>query len=237
MSLFNLFGGTPASGAPATPANSAPNVSPAPNTSVQPNATETNSPAPGPLANYADLWQAPENPASNSISDIFNIDTGKLHEAAKNIDFTKALTPDLVQKIQGGGQDAMTAVIEAMSSMSQYTFANNAAMTAKLVQAALEKVQTKYDKRVEDLIRSRQLDDQLVDSNPAFNNPAAKPIIDSLTSQFRVKHPNATSREIAVMVNDYLNDFSKMFTPGDQKSAAKNSSSNKEVDWSALFNI
>lgn len=205
-------------------------------TNTQQQTTQTAEPTtpPAPLANYADLWKAPETQQQTGISDIFNIDETKLTAAAKQIDFTKALTPELVEQIKAGGPEAMGAVLQAMSNMSQHTFANNAAMTARLIQAALEKVSTRYDQRVEELIRSNSVRNQLSDTNPIFSNPAAKPMVDMLTGQFQTRYPQANPAEIKSMVVDYLQNFASLINPNSNTSN-QGKSGKKEMDWGAFI--
>lgn len=239
MSIFDIFKGpaTPTTPTPATPGQipattpvSTPTPGAAPNgvvpAVVSPTGDQT---AQTPLDAFSTLWENPANASTPNAPFSFNVDPAKLQEAAGKIDFTKVVTPEILAKINAGGEGASTAMMEAINKTVQASFAQSTLAATKMVEAAVAKTRESVESNIPNLIKSQSLNESLRNSNPAFNHPAAAPVIAALQQQLQVKNPNASVQELQEMAQNYFLSLGEAFTPKkeDTSSAAKG-----EVDWS-----
>lgn len=218
-------GNIPTPTAPTTVAtpNTAPNGA-IPNNEVTNPTTPTN-----PLDKFKDLWEAPKD--QKPPEQLFNIDNAKLMEAAGRVDFSKAVTPEIMAAIAAGGEGGVKASMEAMSKMAQLTYAQSALATTQIVEQAIKKTQDQFQAKLPDIIKNYQISDNLKTDNPAFNHPAAQPIIQALQSNLSIKHPNATTQEIKQLVNEYFTSFSQAIT----KPITAESKTSNEMDWTKFL--
>lgn len=199
-----------------------------PDGSVNPHATAS------PLDKFQDLWKNDPNAPKPAEPFSFNSDPAKLMEAAKTVDFTKVLTPELQKRIQAGGADGQQAVVEAMNLTSQMSFAQAAHASSKITEAALQQMETRFQDMLPTLIKKHSAQDSLRSTNPLMTNPAMAPMIQALQSQFTGKFPQATVTEINQYVNDYLNGAADMIT-SQRTPATDGKPVKKEEDWGKFF--
>jgi hypothetical protein len=256
MSMFsNMLGGQPAPAGAAPAGNTAPANTPgsipatAPNTGATAPGTAPNGVNPGnadgnpkpdatPLDQFTDLWKNepvdPNAPNSNSI--FGDIDPKKFMEAAGKIDFTKVVTPEQLQKITAGGEDAMASFAQALNAVAQSTYAQSAFASTKIVEQALQKAQAKLMADLPSHIKKQTVSDSLRSENPVFANPAVQPIISALESQLTVKFPNASAPEITQMARQYVEALGTSFAPKPQAPESTGRPGTKEeTDWSTFL--
>lgn len=160
-----------------------------------------------PLDQFSTLWQPDANAPKPEASMFANVTQASLQAAAKNNDFTKVLTPEMLAAINKGGADAQNAMLQAMQAMAQKGFGDSAFTTTQIVEQALAKQQQKFTDMLPNLIKSQNVTENLRSSNPIFTHPAASPILDMFKNQALQKFPNATAAEIQTMANSYLESF------------------------------
>lgn len=199
-----------------------------------PNGTIPAGGAPGsPLDAFADLWKNdPATDGQNSDAFTLNIDPKKIFEAAGKTDFSRALNQELMQKIAGGGEDAVKAMAAVMNSVAQASYGQSTVATAKIVEQALAAQQEKFTQLLPNLIKQHQVSDNLSSENPIFNNPAVQPIMDALKSQLAVKHPQATAGQLTEMAKKYVGALGTSFSPAPKAAEGKS----KDYDWSEFLN-
>lgn len=185
-----------------------------------------------PLAQFSELWKNDPNAVPTKPFAV-NSDPAKVLEAARNVDFTKALTPELNQRIQAGGVDAQSAMVEAMNNVAQLTFAQSTHASAKIVEQALIQQQEAFEARLPDIIKRHAVSDSLRDTNPLMTNPAMAPMVDALQQQFTRKYPTATASEIKAHVNEYLNGAADLITGQRPQPTVKQG--RKTEDWSIFM--
>lgn len=230
MSIMDFFRGAPATtqapAAPAAPATAAPEAGQQP-------APESQAPAANPLDDFSKLWEAPKEgdpkPTNFDPSALFQIDPAKVQEAVGQMNFAGSVTPELLQQIAGGGEDATKAFMTAMNSVAQQAFAQSMIGSAKLVEQAMTKANTSLDARLKEGIRQQQVSTSLRDSNPALSHPAAQPLVAALEAQFTQKYPTASHTEITKMAQDYLSKFASVVSPAQQPQQTPQSK--QETDW------
>lgn len=249
MSMFqNMFNGGQATPAPAAPApqqampqpGNLPANAPAPADANNVNTPSGANPAPADLNNpasgldeFKDLWAAPQSSGTPQNNQLFNLDPNKLMEAAGRMDFSKAVSPEQLQAISSGGPDAVQAFATAMNKVAQTVYAQSAMATTKIVEQAINKTKSGFINELPQHIKRQQASDALRTDNPAFNHPAAAPILGALQQQLSVKYPNATATELAGMARSYLENFSNMAVP--QKQSTSQQAAPGETDWSQFL--
>jgi hypothetical protein len=213
MSFFsNIFGTTSAPANELIPPANAQATPPAPvPTQVTP-APVTESP----LDQFKSLWEPTATPQVDGTlpANMFSgTDPAKMLEAARKVDFSKSIPPEVLSKITAGGPEAATAFAQALNDVSQRAYAQSSFASTKIVEAALAKFQEGIDARLPGQIKKHAVSDSIRESNPALMHPAAAPIMEAMQSQLAVKYPNATVSEIRDMASQYLTAFNAAASP------------------------
>ena len=243
MSLFgNIFGNKASAPAPAPTNNPAKNPGPpAPSTGegtaangvIPPGAT-TNEPGdtPSPLEKYKDLWQ-PSETAPGSGEQSQEIDPQKLMEAAGKVDFSKIADQASLEKIAGGGQEAVGALVQLLNKTAQQVYGQSTVTTAKIVEMAVGKAREDFTSQIPELLRKQGSRNKIFEDNPAFSNPAIAPLIEAQVSQLANKYPKATPAELNSMAKEYLVGMATLLNP--PKAAASSGTGEKGEDWSSYI--
>lgn len=231
MNIMSIFGGAKSAEPAAAPA-SAPvtpgNLPPAAPAASEPTTAEPKSP----FAEFETLWQNDPNAATPGTGNIFNVDPAKLQEAASKVDFSKVVTPEMMQGIQAGGEEATQAFLQAMNKMSQQVYAQSAAASIAMVEQATKKAKEQFTADIPNLLKKQQVNANLRDENPVLSDPAVAPLIQALESQLVVKFPNATPTELKDMAKNYIAGLGSVFNKAEP---VKTESGPEDIDWEALF--
>ena len=202
------------------------------------NPDPTNKQEPSPMGTWADLWtmdKPKEGEPDLNTPFRFNVDEAKVKQQIGTIDFTKSITPEIMQKINAGGPEAMAAMLAAMNTMSQQVLLNATGVTRKITEAGLEAAGTRLESKIPTLVRNQSISNALREDNPLFTNPATAPMLDAIAAQMAAKFPNATPQDIREKSKQYLVDFAKethsVFKVEPDGSPKKPATSN-ETDWS-----
>lgn len=208
MALFsNIFGSSTPAPAPTPAATPVPAPVAAPAVTADPVS---------PLDQYSSLWEPVTTQGVDATlpANMFaGTDPAKMLEAARKVDFSKSIPPEVLAKITAGGPDAAAAFATALNDVSQRAYAQSSFASTKIVEAALAKFQEGMDSRLPSQIKKYQVSDQIRESNPALMHPAAAPIMEALQAQFTVKYPQATAKEIGDMAAQYLTNFNNVANP------------------------
>jgi hypothetical protein len=250
MNIMDLFRGpavpqNPNPGvAPVNPAptgNSAPNT-PTPGTVANPGTAPNgvvpvegsgnpdNKANPSPFDGFEKLWETPANTTPNDTSPFATLDPAKVMESARKVDFSKAVTPEILAKIQAGGAEGVQAMMTAMTAVAQQGYGQSALATTKIVEQALKHQKTQFEAQLPSLVKKLSVSDNLRTENPLLSNPAIAPMVDALQGALLLKNPNATPTEIQGQVNDFLGAMGKAFGPKPVETAASKAAKN-ETDW------
>ena len=185
-----------------------------------------------PLDQFKSLWEPNATPQVDGTlpANMFaNADPAKMLEAARKVDFSKSIPPEVLAKITAGGPDAAAAFASALNDVSQRAYAQSSFASTKIVEAALAKFQEGLDSRLPSQIKKHQVSDTIRESNPALMHPAAAPILEAMQSQLTVKYPNATVNEIKDMAAQYLTAFNSVANPPKKEVTPANE------DWGKFF--
>jgi hypothetical protein len=167
-----------------------------------------------PLEDFSKLWTIDpktDGQQQASLGDFaFSVDQAAIKKATQGIDFTKAITPEILAKVQAGGEGAMAAMLSAMNTMAQEAVRNSVLVSAGIVEGGIKSSGANTEKLLPSLVRKSNISNALREDNPLFNNPATAPMLNMLEGQLTRKFPNATPAEITEHARKYLVDFAKV---------------------------
>lgn len=186
-----------------------------------------------PLANFATLWDTPAPSAdAKDPNEQKGLDPQKIMEAAGKVDFAKVVNQETLAKITAGGPDAVAAMIDALNKTSQTVFAQSTIAAQRIADNAVSAAEERFNTQLPQAIRKQSLNSSLVGDNPAFANPAVKPLIDALQTQLAEKFPKATDKELKTMAQEYLTGASQIISPPQKDNSSENQKPGKDnVDW------
>lgn len=233
MSIIDYFRSAPAATPAQAPAQQAPAAQAAPAATEASTTPAAEATPENPMDAFSKLWEAPKEgdpkPANFDPSSLFQVDPAKVQQAVSQMNFATAITPEIMQQIAAGGEDATKAFMQAMNSVAQQSFAQSMIGSAKLVEQAMTKANDSLDARLKEGIRQQQISSSLRDSNPALSHPAAQPLVAALEAQFTQKYPTASPTEITKMAQDYLSKFAASVSPA--QPSPQQQQATKETDW------
>src|SRR5882672_7365436 len=156
-----------------------------------------------PLAGFVDLWQTDASKVNLNKPVTFDLDPTKLAEAAKNLDFTKAVKPELAEKALKGDAAALS---EILNNVSQSSFVQSSSMAAKLIEAALEKQAAAFKAALPGLIKKQTVNESLRsgENSEFLSHPSVQPLVEVLEQQMTEKYPKASAAQITANVKAYL---------------------------------
>lgn len=193
------------------------------------------------LDKFEKLWEvdATKQPTpAPSMVPALSLDLGKLRESASKVDFVSQIPADLITKAMSGDAAAFGQVI---NNAVQMGFAQSLAGAAEITKQSLTSAQTSLNTQIlPAAIRQQQINDAILEANPAFGDPSVSPLLESLKTQFASKYPTAAPSEIASMAKEYLGQVAGKITGIDRvnpNSQGRPSSrmARAETDWDKFF--
>ena len=224
----------------ATPGNipdtATPGAQPAPNTDpngvVPAQVTPATDAIDYPLAEFKDLWQTKPTDSNQPSNTPTPLDAATVQKAVAKTDFSQALTPDTLAAIAAGGEGTAKAFAEALNQVAQQSVTQSIMVANKLNEKAIADALAGQETKLQAQVRSQAAADHLKTSNPVFDNPAVKPIIEATHSQLLQKFPNATAQELTDMTNNFIVAMGKSFAP---KDTVNDNSGPDETDWNKFL--
>lgn len=197
--------------------------------------------AQSPLAGYEDLFTISPDPKLSQNQEPFTFDEVAFDKNIKNLNISKTINPELIQKALGGDQEAFSQII---NSQTQTTVSMLTKLFAKQTKAALAKQRESILKEVPDTVRSTSNRNSLQSDNPGLNNPLVRPILDTIESQLRVKFPEASDADIQNHAKKVMTGLATSITGGnandknnDPNSRQRGPNGTDNVDWGEFAGI
>lgn len=181
-----------------------------------------------PLDQFSKLWET--DPTKEEEGGTKPLSEAELRTAVSKADFSKSITPEMLASITAGGDEAGAAFKQAMNAVAQQSMVQSTLVSNKLMEQAVAAALAKQSSSLPKLLREQQAADHLKTSNPLFNNPAVKPVIEATRQQLLRQFPDATSTEITAMTNDYITALGESFAP---KPVVKPNA--EDVDWDSFL--
>jgi len=204
-------GNLPAEGAVTTSTPAAAPNGVLPNPEVTSQEPKDNSP----LAAFKDLWEdVPTDPnAPPSDTGPVPLKQEDVAAAVNKIDFSKSITPEIMTAITEGGEGAMAALVGVINSVGRDSLTQATLVSNQLAQKAIDRALEQQSAQLPNLVRDATVSAHLKDTNPIFDNPAIKPVIEATRQQLLLKNPTATPAEITKMTNSYILAMGDAFAP------------------------
>lgn len=180
-----------------------------------------------PLDQFKTLWDAvPIDPNAPAPDVPIELKAEDIQKAVANANFTQAITPEQFKDIGEGGEKAQKAFGEAMNLVAQQVMVQATLVGSKITDNAVAKAIEIERAKIPQMLREQATTAHLTDTNPLFDNPAIKPIIETTKAQLLVKHPTATPEQITKMTQDFILAMGEAFAPKTPDLAPG------EIDWS-----
>lgn len=172
-------------------------------------------PSDAPLASFSDLWKIDPATAAKPDGPLFQLDPVKLQEQIKGMEFAPNITPEHLQKIMQGDAGTLQQVLNVSA---QNNFAKMMEVVQKMVTHGADTTRLRVESTMADKFKNFQVGETL-SSNPLFNNPAIKPMVDSLTQQFQLKYPQSSAAQVSKMAEDFISQLGSAVAPNQSKPA------------------
>lgn len=228
--------GPPTVSNPAAPSPAPPPTTGATNTGAPP----APDPAPvqsSPLDSFTQLWETPKDDKGQPLqivdhlaTPVFNIDPNKVAETAKTLDFTKDLTPELVNGIvDANGRLDTASLLKLINTVTQNAFVAGTLNTGNMVTQGLLKNNQNLKSALPASINRAALDNLDMGDNPILQHEAVQPLVRALRTMQMGKNPNANPADIAKAVNDYILGLSDAIVSNDPKKIVANKEAAKNA--------
>lgn len=228
----NLFGGSSNAPAPTpTPASASgtnPNVNdPGKQAVADGKMAGTDQLPPNPLDVYAKLWETTDK--APEAAPVFNLDPKVLDQVSGTLDFTKAVSPELMQKATSGDMQAMMQVMNHVGQQSyKAALAHSTSLTDKFVDS-----RSKFDlKGIGAQVKS-ELATNAMSSIPNYSHPAVKTEVNRIAQAMQKQNPEATPDEIATATKEYFTNVYAAINPS--APTQEQQQQGQEVDWDKYF--
>lgn len=189
-----------------------------------------------PMAEYAELFNPPkEGEQQGGIPravPTFALDPAKLNSVAQTIDFTSGISAEkLSAAFPGGDQEVMK---EILNSIGRESFRQNFSIGVKTVESAMtEQTNNLTSKTIPELLRRNEIGSLNRSASTLFSDPATKPVMEMLETQFANKYPAASPQQIRDYTADHFNKMVGVSVKEQGMEMVKRpeQTQNKEIDW------
>lgn len=184
-----------------------------------------------PLDKFADVWET--DPNAKPLTGDYKpeaIDPAKLQEIMKGVDLKSVVTPEQQAAIAAGGEEATSALLEAMNTVAQQTMYQSTLIANKIQEQNTVKLQEAIKAQLPAMLKGLNLSSSLNESNPVYSHKAVAPVMEALQATLTTKYPNATTAELTKMTQEFVKAMGETFNP-----AAPAPTPKGETDWSAFL--
>jgi hypothetical protein len=143
--------------------------------------------------------------------------------------FAPQITAEQQAAITAGGEGAQEAFNAALNSVAQQVMTQATLVGNKLGEKQIQAAIEKHMATIPELLRTQGSTEHLRTTNPIFENPAVKPVVEATQAQLLQKFPNATHAEITTMTQDYILAMGESFAPPGPTTP------DGEQDWNAFL--
>ena len=162
-----------------------------------------------------------------------DINPEELQAAISQMNFTDGIfTPELAEQIASGGQEAVTAMAQAMNAMGQRVALQSFQVGTRMVTQGIAKAAPAWSQTASTNLRNTNITEAIKETDPIFNNPLTAPMVENLRNAIISKQPNATKEEVKAIATKMLGVIR-----GNQTNTKDNTESeeNKPFDWDSWF--
>jgi len=165
-----------------------------------------------PLANFKDLWD-PSEAKEGSGEPPRELTAEDLSKAVSGADFANTVTPEMFASISEGGEGAQKAFVDALNNVARQVMIQSTLVNNKLSEKKVREALEAQKKEIPNLLKKQAVADNSRDSNPIFDNPAVKPVMESIQTALLNKYPTSSPTEINNMAKEYIIAMGQQFAP------------------------
>ena len=168
-----------------------------------------------PLAKFEKLWEPiPTDPnAPPAHGELPELKAEDVQKVMANANFVPQITDEQKAAIVAGGEGAQEAFNAALNSVAQQVMVQATLVGNKLSEKQITAAIEKHMATIPELLRAAGSTEHLRTTNPLFENPAVKPIVEATQQQLLQKFPNASHAEITKMTEDFILAMGESFSP------------------------
>lgn len=176
-----------------------------------------------PLDQFKELWQTGANsdPAKatadqQKAADRIKNRSEKIKAAAKSLDYSRVIKPELAQKALSGDVNSFMQILNAVG---QSSFAHALSQSHLHSDEAFSEFETSVFSKLPTELRKHQAMNTTLEGNSALNHPSIRPLVEGVQQQLTAAFPDATPAEIHKKTLEYFQATGKLFanTSGDGK--------------------
>lgn len=181
-----------------------------------------------PLDEFKDLWHTEPKKDGEKDTPVAPapLKAEDLQKVMAKTDFSKVVTAEQLTAIAAGGEDAQQALAQALNAVAQNVMVQATLVNNKLTERAVTAAETAFTNSLPKLLRDQAVSNHSVNTNPLFNDPAIKPIIEATRSQLLEKFPDSTHEQITEMTERYITTMGAAFAPKKEEPSVAG-----EEDW------
>jgi hypothetical protein len=205
-------------------------------------------PGDDPMYQFDKLWdneiEDPKNPKPKEPTGYLPaVDPKKLTDMVGKMDFTKSVTPEQLQAINGGGENATKALFQVINDASRQALIAAFQSSTRLSEKGFENAKNRFLGEVPSHVKDIMVQNGLNSSSAIMKNPAYAPMVDGVRARFQERYPKATPAQIETVVNKYFTDMANEIT-GSAKAkettvvsnADKLKKGTSDADWDSWLN-
>lgn len=202
-----------------------PNGQPTPNSNVN-----GSNEIPDPLAAYAKMWDT--TPKQEDIAPTFNLDAKVLDQVAGNLDFTKDVNQELMQKATSGD---IGSLVQLMNEVARNAYRQSLQHGSTLTDKFVGMREEHFQKRVPSVVREELTLGALSGNGEGKMSPAARNQLAVIAKQLQRQNPDASPQEVAAAAKKYVTDMYNAINPepASGNNAGGNNQPNAPFDWDA----
>lgn len=156
-----------------------------------------------PLDGFQDLWQIDDKDRKQlpPVAPQIAVDPKKMQDAAKALDFSKAIDPEAAKKALAGDTEAFAGIL---NEVARAATVQASAASARVTEAALKAQSDAFQARIPEILRTHEASVGLRQDTQVYDNPALAPLVSLVETQMAAKYPNATPEQLRKQTNDFL---------------------------------
>lgn len=201
-----------------------------------------------PMLNFENLWQPNVDKDGKPIKKAGpkqftpTIEPKAMAAMLDKTDFTKDFTPEEMQAIAKGGDEAVAAIGSMINKATKRSFVMAFSGSQKMMEAAVQAARQDALSEVPNYVRDQMIDSELSRENVLMGNPAYKPMVEHIKRQYQEKFPKASPAEINKGVRAYFDKMVKDMNEStnkveDPKNDDLVKAGDPNADWADWFEL
>lgn len=153
-----------------------------------------------------------------------------LAKISKGQDFSKAIPPETLQKLQSGDQ---SATMDAVQHIARAAHAAALSQTGAIIDTVLQQQGSAVEQRVQKNLQDSLAMKDITSDVPGIDQPVVKAGFEMVSNNFRSRFPNASTEQIRAMAQNYFKELASAINPPSTPTVDP-AKKQEDVDWLAF---